>query len=198
MIQCGMEYYLYWWRDHNHTDPWTEGYVGITKDLDKRKSGHRHEHDWFREDLECVVLLEGLSEAEARYLERTYRPEVNIGWNKMSGGGMPPSALGKKFPGRKRPDIAILKPALGNKSRTGQKRSKEEIEKQKRFGKDNHFYGKKHKKESLVAMRDKLRIYHEDQYLEIDRLVESGMSQTKACKQVGVPRGSYHRRNKWL
>ena len=90
MIQCGMEYYLYWWRDHNHTDPWTEGYIGITKDLKGRKKGHRHEHDWFREDLECVILKEGLTAVEARDLERTYRPKMHIGWNKMCGGGMPP------------------------------------------------------------------------------------------------------------
>jgi len=192
-----MEYLLYWWKDTSHTDPLTEGYIGISKRVKRRGYEHKNEHrDWWRPDLECVILKEGLSQVEARDIEREYRPKMHIGWNIATGGGHPPSHKGMKFPGRMQ------------------------------SGKDNHFYGKKHTEESLKKMseshmgctpwnrgiprteeeKDKMsesRIKHaEEKYLEIDRLVTSGISQTKACKQMGISRGAYFWRNnggrKWL
>ena len=90
MIQCGMEYYLYWWRDHNHTDPLTEGYIGITRKLDQRIQRHKTEADWYRDDLEMHILYSGLSKEKAEELENKYRPTTMIGWNIIEGGNLPP------------------------------------------------------------------------------------------------------------
>ena len=38
----------------------------------------------------CGILCENLSEKEALTIERSYRPEENIGWNHAKGGGKPP------------------------------------------------------------------------------------------------------------
>lgn len=82
-------YTLYWIYDKNkHTDPFTQGYVGITKrSLAQRLSEHLNEKEWIKErDYEIVPLVENLTEQEALDLEIKYRPTEYIGWNKAKGG----------------------------------------------------------------------------------------------------------------
>ena len=90
-----MAYFLYWWKDTNHTDPWTQGYVGISKKLKYRNWCHKTRSEWYRDDLEQVILREGLTKEQAEAWENSFRPKWNIGWNKAPGGNIPPDATGK-------------------------------------------------------------------------------------------------------
>jgi len=91
--------YVYWIRRSTHTDIETEGYVGITYDIDRRFKQHRDSVDLVNY---TTVLTEALQEhddivfdlietcddrEDAKAMERSLRPEYRIGWNIAKGGG---------------------------------------------------------------------------------------------------------------
>ena len=86
-----MDNTIYWFHEEWETDPYTQGYIGITQNWKGRLAMHRHDSDWFREDLKVDFLHEGLTRKEALDLElHKYRPTTHIGLNKQRGGGAPP------------------------------------------------------------------------------------------------------------
>ena len=90
--------YVYWIKTPDMTDPYTEGYIGVTnKQLETRLREHTKytkrrsvvakaisKHD----DIEIVMLYEGANN-DCLALEEQYRPNINIGWNIAKGGGLP-------------------------------------------------------------------------------------------------------------
>lgn len=76
-------YKIYWLHQPEQTDPYTQGYVGMTSNVKKRFRKHQK-----RFPLDCVmeVLHENLSRCEACHLEHTYRPHWNIDVNEAPGG----------------------------------------------------------------------------------------------------------------
>jgi hypothetical protein len=79
-----MTYSLYWIKEDTHTDPYSEGYIGITKrDPDQRL--HEHLTRKQLENVEMLVLHEG-DKQSISLLEESYRHESYIGWNKSPGG----------------------------------------------------------------------------------------------------------------
>ena len=94
-----MGYSIYWIHLPDHTDPHTEGYIGITaNDPVLRFRRHVQRNPTIREGVSQgavqTVLREGLTRSEALSLERSYRPKTLIGWNKAKGGGS-----GMSYPG---------------------------------------------------------------------------------------------------
>ena len=85
-----MDYCIYWWKEPEMTNPWFEGYIGITKELERRNYSHRKDSNWYDDDLEQVILKEGLTKDQAEGWEKQFRPKPRIGWNVVAGGGMPP------------------------------------------------------------------------------------------------------------
>ena len=79
-----------------HTNPLSEGYVGVSSNIEKRLMSHKKSKHRVGKairkynDIVCGILCENLSEKEALTIERSYRPEENIGWNHAKGGGKPP------------------------------------------------------------------------------------------------------------
>ena len=80
-------YTLYWIRNPNHTDRYSQGYIGITTQKpEDRWKDHRKTQDWWHDDIVCEVLFQVDTEDEVFQLEEHYRPEAYIGLNKKPGG----------------------------------------------------------------------------------------------------------------
>lgn len=93
-----MTCYVYWIHREVHTDPSSEGYIGITSEFDKRMWRHFKNPNNTHlkralqkyDDVKKDILWEG-SREECLLSEFFLRPEVGIGWNISRGGGMPPN-----------------------------------------------------------------------------------------------------------
>lgn len=86
-------YKLYWIKTKDMLNPYTEGYIGITKNsLKLRLSQHKHSkrpigYKLREKDVEVTIeeLHRGMKE-DMLHKEYEYRPEQHIGWNIMAGG----------------------------------------------------------------------------------------------------------------
>lgn len=87
--------YLYWIHLSDHTDPYTQGYIGITKNPERRFNQHRmssqshnpHVKEAVDNGTAIFTVLHEVSSLDEAYdLERKYRPRSNIGYNKHPGG----------------------------------------------------------------------------------------------------------------
>lgn len=95
---------VYWIRHPEHTDMFTQGYIGITKHgrqerrlwEHKNVSGNNHLKNALNKyDTKMEVIL--ISDNDYCIdIEKKLRPEPNIGWNITCGGGLPPNFAGKK------------------------------------------------------------------------------------------------------
>lgn len=87
-----MTTYLYWIRYSNHTDPFTQGYIGISNNPDFRfQYGHsKHGRADIIEHIKNGATMSVISEwpdiDSALLDEKRYRPHRNIGWNISQGG----------------------------------------------------------------------------------------------------------------
>lgn len=99
-------YYLYWYHLDTDTNPYIEGYIGITNDLNRRHKEHKYssnkqnstyinsaftrainKHNGIDSLTKTVLHSGGYEEICA--LERKYRPFLHIGWNIAVGGEHP-------------------------------------------------------------------------------------------------------------
>ena len=97
---------LYWIRHKDHTDIFSQGYVGVSNNVKKRWYDHKiytnnahlkhsmEKYGWDNLIKEIVLIAD---EDYCLDIENKLRPSDKIGWNIVMGGGKPPSALGKKF-----------------------------------------------------------------------------------------------------
>ena len=99
-----MTTYLYWIRHDEHTDPSTQGYIGITNNPKSRFQSHKTsgENKYLQRNINKGATMEILKEFRSRKQalkeEVKYRPDRGIGWNIMEGGGNPPLLKGKDSP----------------------------------------------------------------------------------------------------
>ena len=90
--------YVYWIHRKDHTDPYTEGYIGISNNPASRFSSHRRAkvNPHLRKAMELYddivfdIIHEFNTREEARLMEEHYRPEAGIGYNINKGGDDPP------------------------------------------------------------------------------------------------------------
>lgn len=82
---------VYWFHLDIHTDPKTEGYVGIATDHKQREKAHRRNPRLRALCLDsCAVftlLAREVTRVEAARIEWEHRKEPLIGWNQGKGGG---------------------------------------------------------------------------------------------------------------
>lgn len=103
-----MKTYLYWIHLPEHTDIFSQGYVGITSNISSRFSRHKNKHtnphlsntidkyNWENLIKDIVIISH---EEYCLELEKKIRPEKEIGWNIAIGGGKPVSPVkGEKLP----------------------------------------------------------------------------------------------------
>lgn len=76
---------LYWLKFPEHSDIFTQGYVGVTPNLEKRRREHKHKFKsiWDKIVLQTILVAES---AYCYAIEQKLRPLRNIGWNKAPGG----------------------------------------------------------------------------------------------------------------
>lgn len=93
-----MTYYLYWYHLPKHNNIYTEGYVGITNDLERRHSEHMNNissgvkshfynaaRKYRKENLIHEVMYTGTMN-DISNMEYALRPDKDIGWNAAQGG----------------------------------------------------------------------------------------------------------------
>jgi len=101
------------------------GYIGITKDTDKRFAQHRlnkkksnphlkYALEKYKDNIKFVVLASNLDYEAACLLEEMLRPNENMGWNIAKGGSIPPNPKGKERSKEYRANISKAK--SGNKN----------------------------------------------------------------------------------
>ena len=96
-------YYIYWIRRKNHTDPFSEGYIGFSCNPESRFKQHlkvslQENTDSkvyncirkYRDELMFDILEEYETKERALEKENEYRPTKWIGWNIAPGGQVPP------------------------------------------------------------------------------------------------------------
>ena len=89
-------YTVYWIRNKENTDPFCEGYIGVSANFNYRIRRYKqpgqksHLYEKFLNGAIVSVIAKGLFEHEALLLEKKFRPKRNIGWNYNSGGFFPP------------------------------------------------------------------------------------------------------------
>jgi predicted GIY-YIG superfamily endonuclease len=93
---------VYWIHYKDHVDPYNEGYIGVTNNLERRLKEHseirskcHHVKNRINNGAIISVLHHISSVEEALALEIEYRPKENIGWNICRGGGYPPKQTGE-------------------------------------------------------------------------------------------------------
>ena len=97
---CIVSTSVYWIHHPDHTDMFTQGYIGISKNTKQRWHGHRYstnnthlknaikKYGW-NVLLKTIILV--ADEAYCLMIESHLRSKDQIGWNIVKGGGMPPS-----------------------------------------------------------------------------------------------------------
>lgn len=84
-------HYVYWMRDLSCTRVDEHGYVGVTRNPQKRWTNHRHDRVRYSgrwegiEPTEMIILMSGTLE-ECMDMEFRLRPVYDIGWNRNPGG----------------------------------------------------------------------------------------------------------------
>lgn len=100
-------YYIYWIKYKNHTDPYSEGYIGISNNIKSRFRYHSNKNcsdnpillSAIQKGAEITLLETVQTKEEALNKEIVYRPSPRIGWNIISGGVSPPNQKGRSFIG---------------------------------------------------------------------------------------------------
>ncbi len=98
------EAFVYWLHLPEHTNILTEGYIGVTRDPEKRLVQHRkstdNRHLRFAfakyKNIVHTILLKN-DETYCYEMEAKLRPSEAIGWNISPGGAKPPDATGKNW-----------------------------------------------------------------------------------------------------
>lgn len=111
-------YYIYWIHETTHNDPLTQGYIGISKEPEKRFKAHisntapvgskqlRYMDDTYKASLVHTILNSVATLEEAQAEELRLRPTANIGWNVKRGGGTTPDCSGRTHSEQTKQDIA--------------------------------------------------------------------------------------------
>ena len=100
-----MSFCVYWIREQSHTDLMTQGYIGVSGNVERRFAAHRNMENGTNAYLRNAIQKYGwdnliksvLETGEKDYcleLEKKLRPADQIGWNLTVGGGFPPVTSG--------------------------------------------------------------------------------------------------------
>ena len=179
------KYYLYWYRLPIHTDPYTQGYIGITNDLNRRHKEHKYSSNsanktfidsHFTRAINTYggihsLVKEVLHTADYETictLERKYRPTLNIGWN---------IAVGGEHPGK----VNIFKDTIDRWTQE-QKEAIGKAHKGKSIS-DEHRKALSDKNRASISLGTPITLFHSSNYV----LIYTFHSISEASRQLGIP-----------
>jgi hypothetical protein len=178
-------HYLYWYKLPEHTCAKTQGYIGITNDIERRKLQHKYQSNpdnlsyvdthFYRavnayggiDALVFEILHEGTFE-EICKLENDYRPQLHVGWNIAVGGAMPGA-------------VSIFK-GITDRWDEEQKANIGKHHKGKKLS-EEHIQALKEKNKANESLGTKVTLYHQD---DPDTLY-TYHSLSEASRQLGIP-----------
>jgi group I intron endonuclease len=214
-----MNYSVYWIRCKDHTDMFSQGYIGVSKNVRRRFAQHqgRSENTRLKRAIQKygwdnLIKTEILISNEAYCLdiESKLRPKEKIGWNICVGGGMPPLLAGQTYligttpwnKGKKYSDITKKK--ISDAVRLAmQNPERREVTKRLRLGLPSPMLGKKHNAETCLKIsaskkglpaKNKGILATEEQKQKISASVRAFSWECPHCKKEGFGRGAA---NKW-
>ena len=127
---------VYWIRHQDHTDIFSQGYVGISNNFETRLRNHKckptnihmknviNKHGWDTLIKEKVLIA---NQDYCVMIEKQLRPNDFIGWNQTSGGGIPPKPKKGMGKGRKLSEEIKRKIGEGAKGRIFSMEAREKI-----------------------------------------------------------------------
>lgn len=178
-------YYLYWYRLPEHTCPKTQGYIGMTNDIDRRCKQHKYQSDetnmtyidspFYRavnkhgglDALTFEILSEGTFEDICR-LEHDYRPALYVGWN---------IAVGGEHPGA----VSIFK-GVTDRWTEEQKENISKHHKGKTLS-EEHIKALREKNRASVSLGTEITLYHQDD----PNKLYTYHSLSEASRQLDIP-----------
>lgn len=163
-----MQHSVYWIHHPDHTDMFTQGYIGVSKFVEKRWKQHckrtQNRHLKFAIDkygwdnlIKEVVLVS--SKAYCLMIELKLRAKDAVGWNIVKGGGMPPDVTGNTFAkGRPSWNKGLTHSEEARKKISDsvklqmQNPARKEINRQLLLGKPSLMLGRTHTQETIAKM----------------------------------------------
>lgn len=109
---------VYWIFDETCYDIKNDGYVGVTRNLNRRLRQHSHSKR-FPSNFEVRIIFKGIPN-ECHLLEKFLRPVWNIGWNKAPGGNFGFLGGGEPLPDNVKQKLS----EVGKKSWTPERRDR--------------------------------------------------------------------------
>ena len=112
--------FVYWIHLAEHTDMYSEGYIGVSDEPAKRLKEHtslvknnKHYNPYlsrvfkkYKDTIIQTIIFEG-GKSHCYLNEEILRPKPGIGWNINKGGDCPPSTLGKSLSTEHKAKISI-------------------------------------------------------------------------------------------
>lgn len=127
---------VYWIRHIDHTDLFSQGYVGISNNFNQRLRSHKSKptnthmknaiakYGWDNLIKEQILIA---SQEYCVMIEKQLRPKDFIGWNATLGGGVPPKPKKGMGKGRKLSEETKRKIGEGGKGRVFSLEAREKI-----------------------------------------------------------------------
>jgi len=185
--------FVYWIHLPDHTDVYSQGYVGVSNNPTRRLQEHKNSTDnkhlssaltKYSDSVLQTVIFNGDSESCYLYEERL-RPTTNIGWNINRGGTNPPSRIGWT------PTANTLQKR--SNSLKGIIRSEEWCKNlsEAKSGCKNPMFGKSNpctRKKRLSIIKTK-NLPNYDLYKKAINLMDNGLSADKTAVQLSIGRG---------
>ena len=144
---------VYWIHHPEHTDMFTQGYIGVSNDISRRWESHKNrtQNGRLKNAIKSygwdLLIKKVILVADRWYcfmMEKKLRSADNIGWNHASGGGCPPDLKGNKY------RVGITPWNKGVKT-SDEVKAKLRLAK---LGKPSPRLGAKHSPESIKKMRE--------------------------------------------
>jgi hypothetical protein len=184
--------FVYWIHLPDHTDMYSQGYVGVSNNPTRRLQEHKNSKDnkhlsraltKYSDSVLQTVIFNGDSESCYLY-EEQLRPTTNIGWNINKGGANPPSRLGWN------PTATTLQKRSKNLKGIVRSDKWRKNLSESKTGDKNPMFGKTNPctKERRLSLIKAKNLPNYELYKQAINLMDNGLSADKTAVQLSIGR----------